>query len=342
MMKNRKNLSKSTPYDDAFRTLMNDCEKLLIPLINEAFGKNYTGDEEIIQHPNEHFINQQDGKSNKRVTDSSFSIIDKDGNISTFIIEVQSTPDNTMIIRIFEYAVQIALDSAVLENNKMIVKIPNASIIFLRSNSSTPDEMTIEILTPNSNASFKVPVLKMKNYSLPEIFEKELYFLLPFYIFNKEKDFSSYEKDKSKLNNLKEEYNNFIERIDEATSSGKISAYYRRVILDMSKKVLEKIAKNYKKVQKGVDEIMGGRILEHEGKTILNQGIAIGEQRGIAIGEQRGIAIGEQRGIAIGEQRGKQEANFEIAKRLLEMGMTDEDIQRATLLPVDEIRLLYK
>ena len=55
----------------------------------------------------------------------------------------------------------------------------------------------------------------------------------------------------------------------------------------MSKKVLEKIAKNYKKIQQGVDKIMGGYVLEHEGKTILNQGIAIGKQQVILIGEQR-------------------------------------------------------
>ena len=183
-----KNLS-STPYDDAFRTLMNDCGKLLIPLINEAFGKNYTGDEKIIQHPNEHFINQQDGKSDKRVTDSSFSIIDSEGNETFFIIEAQSTPDNTMIIRIFEYATQVALDASTLENNKLTVTIPHASVIFLRSNSNTPDEMIIEIITPGGNVSFTVPVLKVKTYSLSDIFEKELYFLLPFYIFNMEKDF---------------------------------------------------------------------------------------------------------------------------------------------------------
>lgn len=32
-----------TPYDDAFKTLIVDCPKLLIPMVNEAFGKSYTG-----------------------------------------------------------------------------------------------------------------------------------------------------------------------------------------------------------------------------------------------------------------------------------------------------------
>ena len=43
-------------YDGAFRTILNDCRKLIIPLINEIFGEEYTGDEEIQFFPNEHFL----------------------------------------------------------------------------------------------------------------------------------------------------------------------------------------------------------------------------------------------------------------------------------------------
>ena len=31
----------NTPYDDVFRTLLNDCSSLIIPVINEIFGENY-------------------------------------------------------------------------------------------------------------------------------------------------------------------------------------------------------------------------------------------------------------------------------------------------------------
>ena len=38
----------NTAYDDAFRTLVNECHELVLPLINEMFGEHYTGDEEIL------------------------------------------------------------------------------------------------------------------------------------------------------------------------------------------------------------------------------------------------------------------------------------------------------
>ena len=37
----------NTPYDDVFRTLLNDCSSLIIPVINEIFGENYSGKEKI-------------------------------------------------------------------------------------------------------------------------------------------------------------------------------------------------------------------------------------------------------------------------------------------------------
>ena len=72
---------KSTSHDDVYRTMMNNC----IPLVNEVFGKHYTGSEKIVFHPNEHFINQQDGNEQKRITDSSFFIISSDGIEEKFI-----------------------------------------------------------------------------------------------------------------------------------------------------------------------------------------------------------------------------------------------------------------
>ena len=64
----------NTPYDDVFRTLLNDCSSLIIPLVNEIFHESYSGDEAVEFYPNEHFVNGQDGAERERVTDSCFGI----------------------------------------------------------------------------------------------------------------------------------------------------------------------------------------------------------------------------------------------------------------------------
>ena len=314
------NKNTPTPYDDAFRTMMNDCVRLLIPVINEVFGKNYSGNEKIIFRPNEHFINQQDGMEQKRITDSSFSIISKDNSEDKFILECQSTDDDTLLIRIFEYITQEALDSGSITKYKLTVTIPNAAVFFLRSKKSTPNSMNIVINTPGGSVSFNVPVMKVQSYSLEQIFDKNLLFLLPFYIFNLEKNFPQYEASEEALKSLKKVYVDFMDRLEREVTEGHISAYYRRTILDMSKKVLENIAAKYKNVQKGVNDIMGGKVLEHEGKTILNEGIAIGE--------------------ALGEERGRREEKFDTARRLRNAGMSDTQIHQFTDLPLDDLRLI--
>ena len=49
-----KSSAVNTPYDDVFRTMLNDCSRLIIPVINEVFSEQYTGEEEVILSPETH------------------------------------------------------------------------------------------------------------------------------------------------------------------------------------------------------------------------------------------------------------------------------------------------
>ena len=178
-------VSTPTPYDDVFKTLLNDCTELVIPLINEIFGEKYTGNEHVYFLRNEHFMNRQDADTKEKITDSCLTIqgiLDK-----KYHIECQSTPDGSMIVRMFEYDSQIALDSGELTGHRLRVSFPRSAVLYLIHNSRTPDEMTVGIETPGGNLDYKISVIKIQKYSLDEIFEKELFFLIPFYIFKYEK-----------------------------------------------------------------------------------------------------------------------------------------------------------
>ena len=112
----------NTPYDDVFRTLLNDCSPLILPVINEVFGESYSGDEKIIFSPNEHFLNQQGGYEEERITDTSFQILGKE--TKKYHLECQSTADNSMLVRFYEYDTQIALDEGDLKENILTVTLP--------------------------------------------------------------------------------------------------------------------------------------------------------------------------------------------------------------------------
>lgn len=90
----------NTPYDDVFRTLLNDCSSLIIPLINEVFGEHYTGKERIVFSQNEHFMNRQDGDEDESITDTSFKIITGTES-KKYHWECQSSKDSSMLVRFF-------------------------------------------------------------------------------------------------------------------------------------------------------------------------------------------------------------------------------------------------
>lgn len=38
----------ATAYDDAYRTMLEKCSSLILPVLSELFGEAFSGDEEII------------------------------------------------------------------------------------------------------------------------------------------------------------------------------------------------------------------------------------------------------------------------------------------------------
>ncbi|MGN0355201.1 MAG: hypothetical protein ACI4EI_09025 [Muricoprocola sp.] len=281
------NIKDNTPYDDVYRTMLNDCTELIIPVVNEMFLENYTGKEPVVLLPEIHFINQQDGNTKEKITDSCFEI--RSELPRKFHVECQSTPDGSMAIRFFEYDSQIALDHGELENHKLTLRFPHSGVLYLRYTSKTPDNMEIILDTPGGIITYTIPIMKVADYSIEEIFQKNLLFLLPFHIFRYEKDFKNYEKDKEKLEELTQTYRTIRKRLDTLCQSGEINEYVKCMIIDMMKRVIRQITANYEQIQKGVNSEMGGKVLEYEAKTILNRGIAEGLNRGITEGLNRGI-----------------------------------------------------
>ena len=166
--------------------------------------------------------------------------------------------------------------------------------------------------------SFDIPVMKAQKYGIDEIFEKNLLFLIPFYIFSHESRFEEYNNDKDKLATLKVEYADIMARLDQLLEKGSISAYTRKIIMEMSDKVLENIAQKYEHVREGVKSVMGGKILEHEAKTILREGW--------------------QQGRREGEDYGRMEQAKETAFNLRTIGLGEETIAKMVNVQVFVIR----
>ena len=180
-----------------------------------------------------------------------------------------------------------------MKGSALTVTFPHSAVLYLRCNSATPDRMKIKMVTPGGSVSYDIPVMKVKRYTAEEIFEKNLLFLIPFYIFTHEERFEEYERDAEKLEALKREYEQIKNRLEEFMAAGVISEYEKCTIMDMSNKVLEHIAQKYEAVRKGVRTVMGGKILEYEAKTILKKG----REEGWEAGREEGWEAGREEGV---------------------------------------------
>ncbi len=265
-------------YDGAFRTILNDCRKLIIPIINEIFRETYTGKEEIRFFPNEHFINQQDEPDKERITDTNFTVFGK--TPKKYHVECESSlPDGKIIIRLFEYDAQIALDEGEVTEETLTVTFPNTAVLYLRTYKKTPDRIKYVIITPGGTVQYDVPIMKVQTYSLDDIFEKGLLMLIPFYIFSHEKGFPEYNSNEQKLAELKAEYQKILERLDEQEKQRVIGAFDKRTIIELSGNVVKEIAQKYENVQKGIGDMMSGALIETEARKILNQGIDLTKKK---------------------------------------------------------------
>jgi hypothetical protein len=97
---------------------------------------------------------------------------------------------------------------------------------------------------------------------IEEIFEKHLYLLIPFYIFNHEKNLSTIAGDEIQTDVLAGVYNDIVERLNKEQEVGSLSAFSFSVIINMTEKVLDKLAHKHGTVRRKVGEQMGGRVLD--------------------------------------------------------------------------------
>lgn len=182
-------MGNSTIFDDVLRTIQERRPKLLISLVNEVFHTNYAENTKVTRLPEEY------QKVVSKLVADSCNRIEK----QIYHFECQSTNDGNMILRMVEYDFMIALVDSLSRKDKKKIRFPRSCIIYLRATKNTLSEELMEIeMADGQTFTYRVPIIKLKEYSIDEIFEKNLLILLPYYIINYEKDISEIAEDKMK------------------------------------------------------------------------------------------------------------------------------------------------
>jgi hypothetical protein len=203
---------------------------------------------------------------------------------------------------LFEYDSQIAIDESETEGTVLRVKFPYTGLLLLRKSNKAPGRAEVIIQTPKGEISYDVTIMKMSDFTIEHLFENRLYLMIPFYIFNYERQLKKINMDEDKTEALAEEFRCIIDKLDEELDNGKLSALSHNAIIRLTHKVVYKLSMKHDKVQEKVGGIMGGKVLDLPEFRVFREG----KEEGLKEGEEMRRQMAEE--IKEGEEMRQQMA----------------------------------
>lgn len=305
MTKKKKRRLPGNIFDDVMKTLQVRHPDLLIPIINEIFGTEYSDRTVVMRLPSEYHK-----VISKVIADNCIVL----GN-HVYHLETQSVDDETMIIRMVEYDFMIGLSMTRCEDGRCQLRMPRSAVIYLRGKKDIVESEEMEIvLQDGQTVTYRVPTVSVQKYGLDEIFEKRLYAYLPFYIMRYEKRFQAMEKDAASRVDFLEDMKELLKRVDDALDQD--PGEYQDMLSAM-RRISDYLLSDCDGVKTEVEKIMGGRILPMPSDA-LRKAEAKGKAEGEAVRLLRLIQRKLCRGKTLSEIADELEDSEEAIKPLYE------------------------
>lgn len=275
--------NSSTPYDDTFRTECVRMKEWMIPLINEMFGTSYDIHSTVALYENEQMmlaaVDTEDLEQKgipRKITDTIVGIENQ-----LYHLECQTNEDGTILLRVVTYDLQAAVQSGIYDNstNTLTIQIPQSAVIFLkREKRSAP--MTVIYQCGDQQMRVSIPTLSVQSYSLEEIFDKRLYFLIPYYFIRYEDSFDhGIGLDNEQIQMDIEQMN---QRLYELCEKGIITEVQLTDLVQLIQTIVKQITRKLDDEERErLVKSMGGKVLEMESDKILERGRRNGFNEGI-------------------------------------------------------------
>ena len=130
-------------------------------------------------------------------------------------------------------------------------------------------------MTDGTRVVYQVPVVRAETFTLDDIFQKKLIFLLPYYIIRYEKSKDSLEENNEVLQGMLEEYKEIESYLEqELLDQGKEKAY--RDLIELISRIADYIFADREKIKEGIGDILRGNVLELESDRLIKEGMERG------------------------------------------------------------------
>jgi hypothetical protein len=274
----------NSTYDSAFKSIIYKSPRLVLPLINELFYKPGYIKERYIGNETVTLLDKELPDIGGNGIEMDLLVAVSDVSRRTYHLECQSTSDNSMALRMVQYDFRNALDNADLGNSSISMTVIDSGVLYLRNSGLEHSEITVTLNLPQErSASYKIPVISMRDYTIGQIIDSKIYMLLPFMFFNHEKLLREVPSDSDARTQLKNIVSEMRVKLKTAAETDVITAYEASTVYEAAATILRQLAKKAN-AKKEVDEIMCGEILTFSADKYFQDGEAKGEARGEARG----------------------------------------------------------
>ena len=299
-------------YDNVFKTMKHRHKRLFISVINETFGKNYPLDSEIEVLPSEGYLTEEETQTGEKNIEEQISdFLIKIGN-DVFLLECQSYDDDSMAIRIAEYAFITARKFSKWNIGEAIIPMPHFSVIYVKRGSKTPEQTNIRFTFPDGQeVLYHADNVILDDFTKEYIIEKRLFPYIPFYIARYEKEISE-EKDTSQaiadLEYFRDEMMKLYEK-NELTSEELIDliGYVNTIITHIT---------DGNKSEERLVNVMGGTIIESESERLVRIGMEGGRKEGREEGIKSSVELCQEFGLSVSDA---------VKKLISKFGLTESE-----------------
>ena len=260
-------MKKTHDYDSTFKTLKSRHKRLFISVINEAFHKNYSMDGKIEVLSSEGFFvdghkADEESKIDGRETDFLIHI---EGDY--YLLECQSYDDDSISIRLAEYTFLAARSIASWNQERVVMKMPYFSVIYIKNSENTPRTTTITYQFPDGKTyDYSTENIFLSDLTREEIIERKLYVYIPFYIARYEKELVSQKNYEKAVEDL--EY--FREQMLQLRHENALSDVEIDDLRDCVNQIVTHITDG-NAIEGKVVSVMGGEVFELHSEKIIRE-----------------------------------------------------------------------
>lgn len=303
---------KAHDYDNVFKTMKSKHKRLFISVINDVFGKDYPLDVKVDVLPSEGYLTENESADgSKEIKERISDFLIRIGS-EIYLLECQSYDDDSMAIRIAEYAFITARRFAAWNIGKVIIPMPRFAVIYVKRTDKTPKATTITFTFPDGQSvDYKSDNVILEELTKEYIIEKRLFPYIPFYIARYEKDII----DGNDIETAVDDLAYFRDEIIRLHNESELSDLEMTDLIGFIKTIITHIT-NGSKMEERLVNVMGGVIIETESERLMKQGkvqmiVEMGQEVGLGDSEilqklQEKIGLSLEDAKAYLDQYGKQ------------------------------------